>query len=107
MFGCPLTESDDYREAVFNMLPNLKYLDGQDHDGNEKPDDDDDEDDEDSGEEDGEEEEDGDSLLEDSEQEGLGEFFRCVASRTAQHCSAPVPRDVHIITHLPCVLSHR
>jgi hypothetical protein len=81
MFGCPVTGKADYRDAVFEMLPNLKYLDGLDQDGNDKPEDDEDEDD--FG-EDGEEDEEGDSLLEDSEQEGLGEnFFRPALAHAA------------------------
>lgn len=83
MYGCPMTNKEDYRDAVFEMLPNLKYLDGLDPDGNEKPEDDEDEDD--YG-EDGEEDEDGDSLLEDSEQEGLGEDRRGPPTRARTAC---------------------
>jgi hypothetical protein len=83
MFGCPVTDKEDYRDAVFEMLPNLKYLDGLDSEGNDKPEDDEDEDD--FG-EDGEEDEDGDSLLEDSEQEGLGEYRRRPPARARIAC---------------------
>ena len=30
LFNCPVTESDEYREGLFSMLPTLKYLDGFD-----------------------------------------------------------------------------
>eukprot|EP00088_Acartia_fossae_P034821 TRINITY_DN3578_c0_g1_i3.p1 TRINITY_DN3578_c0_g1~~TRINITY_DN3578_c0_g1_i3.p1 ORF type:complete len:270 (-),score=92.88 TRINITY_DN3578_c0_g1_i3:425-1234(-) len=31
----PISEGDDYRSQIFNLLPNLKSIDGQDRDGNE------------------------------------------------------------------------
>ena len=39
LYGCPVTELDNYREGVFNSLPNLQYLDGCDEYGNEKAED--------------------------------------------------------------------
>jgi acidic leucine-rich nuclear phosphoprotein 32 family protein A/C/D len=30
LFNCPVTEVDSYRQGLFEMLPNLKYLDGFD-----------------------------------------------------------------------------
>ena len=35
LFGCPITESDDYRQKVFNLLPQLELLDRADKDGKE------------------------------------------------------------------------
>jgi hypothetical protein len=31
--NCEVTSTDGYRETVFNMLPQLKYLDNTDRDG--------------------------------------------------------------------------
>ena len=42
LFNCEVTQLDDYREQVFELLPNLKYLDG--FDKNDKEADDDEED---------------------------------------------------------------
>jgi hypothetical protein len=71
-----VTQVDEYRTKVFELLPNLKYLDQTDADGEERDDDEEDgEDDDDDDDLEGEDGEDGDSLLEDSEQEGLGERF--------------------------------
>lgn len=37
LFGCPVVgEVDDYRAAVFELLPTLKYLDGTDREGKEE-----------------------------------------------------------------------
>ena len=36
-----MTNEEDYREKVFELLPNLKYLDGYDRDDQEADDDDD------------------------------------------------------------------
>lgn len=47
LFKCEVTECEEYRQKVFKLLPNLKYLDGYDCDGKEKVDDSDDEEDED------------------------------------------------------------
>jgi acidic leucine-rich nuclear phosphoprotein 32 family protein A/C/D len=30
LFNCPVTEVDDYRRGIFDMLPELRYLDGFD-----------------------------------------------------------------------------
>ena len=30
LFNCAVTEAENYRQGVFDMLPNLKYLDGFD-----------------------------------------------------------------------------
>jgi hypothetical protein len=30
LFGCPVADMKDYREKVFEMLPQVKYLDGTD-----------------------------------------------------------------------------
>lgn len=56
LFNCEVTNAEDYREKVFELLTNLKYLDGYDRDDQEAEDDED----EDGGEEeDYDEEEDG------------------------------------------------
>lgn len=34
-FGCPIMDEPEFREKVFEILPNLKYLDGFDKDDNE------------------------------------------------------------------------
>ncbi|XP_063054739.1 acidic leucine-rich nuclear phosphoprotein 32 family member E-like [Engraulis encrasicolus] len=54
LFNCELTSQADYRETIFELLPQLTFLDGYDQDDNEDeeedgdgPDDDEDEDDED------------------------------------------------------------
>jgi acidic leucine-rich nuclear phosphoprotein 32 family protein A/C/D len=82
LFGCPVAEMKDYREKVFEMLPQVKYLDGVDKEGNEAEvvSDEDEEDDNGEGEgeaegeidDDGEDEGDGESDDED-EDEGEGE----------------------------------
>ncbi len=36
MFNCDVTNSDGYREKIFELLPNLKYLDCCDKDGQEE-----------------------------------------------------------------------
>ncbi|XP_028984572.1 acidic leucine-rich nuclear phosphoprotein 32 family member E-like isoform X2 [Betta splendens] len=49
LYSCEVTTLDDYRESVFELLPQLTYLDGFDQDDNEVPDseaDNDDDDDE-------------------------------------------------------------
>jgi len=70
MEGCAVADEDAYRETVFEMLPQIKYLDGVDGDGEEKDEEDEDEEDE---EDDDEEtaDEDVDSLL-DEEGSELG-----------------------------------
>lgn len=42
LFNCEVTQLDDYREQVFELLPNLKFLDG--FDKNDKEADEDEED---------------------------------------------------------------
>jgi len=75
LFNCPVTESENYRDGVFEMLPALKYLDGFDADDKEKEDDDDEEDE---GDEDllssevGEDDDDGD--LGEDDDDGLGDL---------------------------------
>jgi len=36
LFNCDITQTDNYREKVFNLIPSLKYLDGFDCDEKEK-----------------------------------------------------------------------
>lgn len=43
LFNCELTTLEEYRESVFEMLPQLTYLDGFDLEDNEAPDSDDEE----------------------------------------------------------------
>ncbi|XP_052786815.1 acidic leucine-rich nuclear phosphoprotein 32 family member B-like isoform X2 [Mya arenaria] len=58
LFNCEVTNAEDYREKVFELLSNLKYLDGYDRDDQEAEDDEDEDGVEDfDEEEDGEEEE--------------------------------------------------
>lgn len=59
LMNCEVTSTDGYRETVFNMLPQLKFLDNIDKDGVERDSEDEDEDD-DEEEEDAENDEDGD-----------------------------------------------
>ena len=68
LFSCPVTSEADYRKAVFEMLPELKYLDGSDRNEKEKDDDDDDDDDDD------EEDEGDDDLLSSEGVEGEEDF---------------------------------
>ena len=69
LFNCAVGEVENYRDELFDMLPELKYLDGYDRDGNEKDDDDDDDDD------DGDDDDGDDDLLssEVGEEDDLGE----------------------------------
>jgi len=54
LMNCEVTSVNGYRETMFNMLPQLKYLDNADKDGVEKDSDDEDDEDEDELEEDNE-----------------------------------------------------
>ncbi|KAM7338787.1 hypothetical protein ACRRTK_002271 [Alexandromys fortis] len=38
LFGCEVTNLNDYRESVFKLLPQLSYLDGYDREDQEAPD---------------------------------------------------------------------
>jgi len=38
LFGCEVTSLDDYRASVFDLLPQIVYLDGYDPEDNEAPD---------------------------------------------------------------------
>ena len=75
LFNCPVTEVDNYRDGVFDLLQGLKYLDGFDQEDNEKEEDED-EDDGEEGDDDllssevGEEED--DELGEDDDDDELG-----------------------------------
>ncbi|XP_068427289.1 acidic leucine-rich nuclear phosphoprotein 32 family member A isoform X1 [Clinocottus analis] len=84
LFNCEVTNLNEYRDNVFNLLPQLTYLDGYDKDDKEAPDSDaevynegldDDEDDEDDDEEDDEEDaapgEEGEDDEEENEEEDL------------------------------------
>ena len=42
LFGCPVTDVDDYRQSVFDLLPKLEYLDGTNKEGEDEEDDEDD-----------------------------------------------------------------
>ncbi|XP_056269716.1 acidic leucine-rich nuclear phosphoprotein 32 family member A [Pseudoliparis swirei] len=78
LFNCEVTNLNEYRDNVFNLLPQLTYLDGYDKDDKEAPDSDaeiyaegldDDEEDEDDDEEDDEDAAPGDGEREDDEEE--------------------------------------
>ncbi|XP_060055102.1 acidic leucine-rich nuclear phosphoprotein 32 family member B isoform X2 [Erinaceus europaeus] len=80
LFNCEVTNLNDYRESVFKLLPQLKYLDGYDRDDGEASDsdavdeDEEDEDEEDEEDEfDDEEDEDEDVEGEEDEDEVSGE----------------------------------
>lgn len=38
LFNCEITSLEDYRESVFDLLPQVTYLDGFDQEDNEAPD---------------------------------------------------------------------
>lgn len=38
LYSCEITALDDYRDGVFELLPQLTYLDGFDQEDNEVPD---------------------------------------------------------------------
>ncbi|KAM8921616.1 acidic leucine-rich nuclear phosphoprotein 32 family member E isoform 13-T13 [Pelodytes ibericus] len=79
LFSCEITNSDDYRENIFQRLPQITYLDGFDQEDNEAPDseeedDEEEEEDEDDAESDlGEEEEEEDEEDDDDYVEDGGE----------------------------------
>ncbi|XP_032089787.1 acidic leucine-rich nuclear phosphoprotein 32 family member E isoform X1 [Thamnophis elegans] len=58
LFNCEITNLEDYRENVFELLHQITYLDGFDQDDNEAPDSEEEEDDDDDGDEDEDEDED-------------------------------------------------
>ncbi|KAM8921617.1 acidic leucine-rich nuclear phosphoprotein 32 family member E isoform 14-T14 [Pelodytes ibericus] len=78
LFSCEITNSDDYRENIFQRLPQITYLDGFDQEDNEAPDseeeDDEDDDEDEAGapgeyEEEEEDEDDAESDLGEEEEE--------------------------------------
>jgi len=79
LMNCEVTSTDGYRETMFNMLSQLKYLDNADKDGVEKDSDDEDEDDEDEEDnengEDNEEEDEEDEYEEDESKTGLKALY--------------------------------
>lgn len=38
LYSCEVSTLDDYTDAVFELLPQLTFLDGYDHEDNEAPD---------------------------------------------------------------------
>jgi acidic leucine-rich nuclear phosphoprotein 32 family protein E len=38
LYSCEITTLEDYRESVFELLPQVTFLDGYDHEDNEVPD---------------------------------------------------------------------
>ncbi|MEQ2270303.1 Acidic leucine-rich nuclear phosphoprotein 32 member E [Xenotaenia resolanae] len=72
LYSCDVTAADDYRESVFELLPQLVYLDGFDQEDNEVPDSENDEDDEAGPPGDDDEEEDEDDEEEGSERDEVG-----------------------------------
>ncbi|XP_068603061.1 acidic leucine-rich nuclear phosphoprotein 32 family member E isoform X2 [Brachionichthys hirsutus] len=69
LFNCEITSLEDYRDSVFELLPQVTYLDGFDQDYNEAPDSEDEDEDED---EDGEDEEEDDDEGSEGGQVALG-----------------------------------
>jgi len=89
MEGCAVAEEDAYRETVFEMLPQIKYLDGVDGDGEEKDEEEEDEEEEDDDDEE-EADEDVDSLLDEEGSElggdsELGEEAQHISPHTSSH----------------------
>uniref|UniRef100_A0A3Q0QVF5 Acidic leucine-rich nuclear phosphoprotein 32 family member n=1 Tax=Amphilophus citrinellus TaxID=61819 RepID=A0A3Q0QVF5_AMPCI len=60
LFNCEITSLEDYRESVFELLPQVTYLDGFDQEDNEAPDSEADDEGEREAEDDGEEDDDED-----------------------------------------------
>ena len=87
MEGCAVAEEDAYRETVFEMLPQIKYLDGVDGDGEEKDEEEEDEEEEDD-DDDEEADEDVDSLLDEEGSELGGDSE---LGEEAQHMSPYLP----------------
>ncbi|CAG0884059.1 unnamed protein product [Cyprideis torosa] len=74
LFNCDVTQVEKYKDKVFELLPQLKYLDGFDRTGKEDPGDEDEDDLEDEDDEDalGEDEGESGEEEEDSDEEGVG-----------------------------------
>ncbi|KAK2108929.1 Acidic leucine-rich nuclear phosphoprotein 32 member E [Saguinus oedipus] len=70
LFNCEITNLEDYRESIFELLQQITYLDGFDQEDNEAPDSEE-EDDED-GDEDDEEEEENETEEEDEDEDEAG-----------------------------------
>ncbi|CAO2604038.1 Acidic leucine-rich nuclear phosphoprotein 32 family member B [Lemmus lemmus] len=66
LFGCEVTNLNDYQESVFKLLPQLSYLDGYDREDQEAPDS---EEEDEEGDEEEEEDEDGEEEEDDEEDE--------------------------------------
>ncbi|CAF1604015.1 unnamed protein product, partial [Adineta ricciae] len=76
LMNCEVTNVDGYKETMFNMLPQLKYLDNADKDGVEKDSDDEDDDDDDEEENDNEDDDDEeDEYGEDDSKTGLKALY--------------------------------
>lgn len=56
LFNCEITNLEDYRESIFELLQQITYLDGFDQEDNEAPDSEEEEDDDEDGDEDEEDE---------------------------------------------------
>jgi len=89
LFNCEVTQINAYRENVFNLLPNLKFLDGfdkseqeedeyegnesdEDEEGDEEDDDDEDDDDDDDDDDDEEEDDDEEDFDDEEDEDGEG-----------------------------------
>ncbi|KAM4601243.1 acidic leucine-rich nuclear phosphoprotein 32 family member E-like [Polymixia lowei] len=76
LFSCEVTRLEDYRDSVFELLPQVTYLDGYDQDDNEVPDSEGDDDDDDTpgppGGRDNEDDDDDDDEVSDGEEEEVG-----------------------------------
>ncbi|CAF1342088.1 unnamed protein product [Adineta steineri] len=75
LMNCEVTTIDGYKETMFNMLPQLKYLDNADKDGVEKDSDDEDDDDEEEDNENGDDDEEEDEYEEDDSKTGLKALY--------------------------------
>lgn len=58
LFNCEITNQEDYRESIFELLPQITYLDGFDQEDNEAPDSEEEEDEDEDGEDDDEDDDD-------------------------------------------------
>ncbi|KAG7500488.1 acidic leucine-rich nuclear phosphoprotein 32 family member E-like isoform X1 [Solea senegalensis] len=77
LFNCEVTSLDDYRDSVFELLPQIIYLDGFDQDDNEAPDSEDEEEDRDGPPGDYDDEDDEDEEDEDNKEGGqVGRSFQ-------------------------------
>lgn len=75
LMNCEVTSTDGYRETVFNMLPQLKFLDNIDKEGVERDSEDEDDDDEDEEDAENDEEDDDEDYEEEDNKTSLKAFY--------------------------------